>query len=50
MKIFQNLNNKEKYSLYYRDDFDYCGIRDIENVFDEIIKRLLKTNISKKFF
>ena len=34
-KIVRILNNKEKYSLRHRDDFDYCGIRDVENLFDE---------------
>ena len=30
-KLVRVLNNKEKYSLCDRDDFDYYGIRDIEN-------------------
>ena len=30
-KLVRILNNKEKYGLYDRDDFDYYGIRDIEN-------------------
>ena len=30
-KLVRVLNNKEKYSLCGRDDFDYYGIRDIEN-------------------
>ena len=30
------LNNKEKYGLYDCDNFDYYGIRDIENLFDEV--------------
>ena len=30
-KLVRVLNNKEKYGLYDRDDFDYYGIRDIEN-------------------
>ena len=34
-KLVRTLNNKEKYGLYDRDDFDYYGIRDIENLFDE---------------
>ena len=34
-KIVRILSNKEKYSLYDRDDFDYYGIRDVENLFDE---------------
>ena len=31
-------NNKEEHSLYDRDDFDYYGIKDIENLFDEASK------------
>ena len=27
---------KEKYNPYDRDDFDYYGIRDVENLFDEV--------------
>ena len=34
-KFVRNLNNKEKYSPYDCDDFDYYGIRDILNLFDE---------------
>ena len=34
-KLVRILNDKEKYSLYDRDDLDYYGIRDIENLFDE---------------
>ena len=34
-KLVRILNDKEEYSLYDRDDFDYYGIRDIENLFDE---------------
>ena len=37
-KLVRNLNNKEKYSLYDRDDFDYYGIRDKENLFDKVNK------------
>ena len=35
-KLVRTLNNKEKYGLYDRDGFDYYGIRDIENLFDEV--------------
>ena len=35
LKLKRILNNKEEHSLYDRDDFDYCGIRDIENLFHE---------------
>ena len=34
-KLVGILNDKEEHSLYDRDDFDYYGIRDIENLFDE---------------
>ena len=37
-KLVRILNDKEKYSPYDRDDFDYYGIRDIENLFDEVSK------------
>ena len=35
-KLARNINNKEKYSPFDRDDFNYYGIRDIENLFDGI--------------
>ena len=34
-KLVRILNNKEKYLPYDLEDFDYYGIRDIENSFDE---------------
>ena len=34
--LLRNLNNKEKYSAFDRDDFDYYVIRDIENLVDEV--------------
>ena len=34
-KLVRILNNKQQDSLYNRDDFDYYGIRDIENLFNE---------------
>ena len=34
-KLVRILNDKEEHSLYDRDDFDYYGIRDIEDLFDE---------------
>ena len=53
-KLVRILNDKEKYSPYDRDDFDYYGIRDIENLFDEaseedyckpiLVKSLFKGN------
>ena len=38
-KLVRILNNKEKYGLYDPVDFDYYGIRDIENLFDEASKQ-----------
>ena len=35
-KIVRILNDKQEYNLYDRDDFGYHGIRDIENLFDEV--------------
>ena len=35
-KLIRILNNKETHGLYYRDNFDYYGIRDIENLFGEV--------------
>ena len=35
-KLVRILNNKEKHSPYDRDDLDYYGIRDIENLFDKV--------------
>ena len=35
-KLVRILNDKEKYSPYDRDDFDYYGIRDIANLFDKV--------------
>ena len=36
-KLVRNLNNKEKYSLYDRDDFDYYVVRD-NFLFDKVIE------------
>ena len=38
-KIVGKLNNKEKYSPYDRDDFDYYGIRDIEIYLMRLVKK-----------
>ena len=35
-KLVRILNDKEKHSPYDRDDLDYYGIRDIENLFDKV--------------
>ena len=34
-KLVRILNDKEKHSPYDRDDLDYYGIKNIENLFDE---------------
>ena len=36
VEIVNKLHKKEKYRYHGRDDLDYHGIRDIENVFDNI--------------
>ena len=37
-ELVKILNNKEKYHHRDRDDLDYYGIRDLENLFDEVSK------------
>ena len=34
VKLVNKLNKKEKYRCHVRDDLDYHGIRDIENLLD----------------
>ena len=34
VKLVNKLNKKEKYRYHVRDDLDYHGIRDIENLLD----------------
>ena len=54
-KLVRNLNNKEKYGLYDRDDFDYYGMRDIENLFDKVSEEdyykpiLVKSSFNGKY-
>ena len=51
--IFQNkIKQIKKHSPYNRDDLDYYGIRDIENLFDESSEKYYyKPNLSSfKFF
>ena len=36
VELVRTLDKKEKYKCHDRDDFDYHGIRDIENLFDNI--------------
>ena len=36
LELVNKLNKKEKYRYHARDDLDYPGIRDIENVFHNI--------------
>ena len=50
-KLVRNLNNKEKYNLYDHDDFDYYGIRNIENLYDEVSEEdYYKPILVKSFF
>ena len=50
-KLVRILNDKEKYSPYDRDDLDYYGIRDIENLFDEASEEdYYKPILAKSFF
>ena len=44
-KLVRNLNNKEKYSPYDRDDFDYYGIRDRKFY----LMRLMKKTITNQY-
>ena len=34
VKLVKTLDKKEEYKYHHRDDLDYYGIRDIENLFD----------------
>ena len=36
VELVRTLDKKEKYKYHDRDDFDYHGIRDIENLFDNV--------------
>ena len=36
LELVNKLNKKEKYRYHDRDDLDYHGIRDIENLFDNV--------------
>ena len=36
VELLRTLDKKEKYKYHERDDLDYHGIRDIENLFDDI--------------
>ena len=36
LELVNKLNKKEKYRYRGRDDLDYHGIRDIENLFDNV--------------
>ena len=36
VQLVKNLDKKEKYQYYDRDDLDYYGIKDIENLFDNV--------------
>ena len=36
LELLKTLNEKVKYKYHDRDDLDYHGIRDIENLFDNV--------------
>ena len=36
VELVNKLNKKEKYKYHDRDDLDYHGIRDMENLFDDV--------------
>ena len=36
VKLVKTLDKKEKYKYHDRDDLDYYGIRDIENLFNNV--------------
>ena len=50
-KLVRILNDKEKYGPYDRDDLDYYGIGDIENLFDEVYEEhFYKSILVKSYF
>ena len=42
------LNNKEKYGLYDRDDFDYYGIRDKKIYLRRLVKKTIRNQYQEK--
>ena len=50
LEIVNKINKKEKYRYHDRDGLDYHGIRDIENVFDNIDDDYYKPILAKSSF
>ena len=50
VELVNKLNKKEKYRYHDRDDFDYNGIKDIENVFHNIDDDYYKPILVKSSF
>ena len=52
LELLNKLNKKDKYKCNDRDDLDYLGIRDIENLFNNIDnnKNYYKSILVKSFF
>ena len=50
LESVNKLSKKEKYRYHDRDDLDYHGIRDIENVFDNIDDDYYKPILAKSSF
>ena len=50
LELVNKLNKEEKYRYHDRDDLDYHGLRDIENVFDNIDDDYYKPILAKSSF
>ena len=50
LELVNKLNKNEKYRYHDRDDLDYHGLRDIENVFDNIDDDYYKPILVKSSF
>ena len=51
VKLVKTFNKKEKYKYHDRDDIDYYGIRDIENLFGNVdVDNYYKPILTKSSF
>ena len=50
VELVNKLNKKEKYRYHDRDDLDYHGIKDIENLFDADDNDYYKPILVKSYF
>ena len=50
VKVVKTLNKKEKYKYHDYDDIDYYGIKDIENLFDNVDDDYYKPILIKSSF